>query len=74
MSDNDSEAEEFNDGYDDNLMGDDEDQRRLSAMTEKEREQEIYKRIEQRELLRGRFEMEKKLRMKKKLEAKLAKR
>nr|CAD7438659.1 unnamed protein product [Timema bartmani] len=52
VSDSDSSAlsqEEFNDGYDENLMGDEEDQARLAQMTEKEREQEIFKRIEQRE-------------------------
>jgi len=66
----DSEPEEFNDGYDDNLMGDDEDQRRLGSMTEKEREQEIFKRIEQREVMRTRFEIEKKLRQARKKEMK----
>uniref|UniRef100_A0ABD2WN22 Plus3 domain-containing protein n=1 Tax=Trichogramma kaykai TaxID=54128 RepID=A0ABD2WN22_9HYME len=57
-----SSQSEFNDGYDDRLMGDDEDQARLAKMTEKEREQEIFKRIEQREIMRRRFEIEKKLR------------
>ncbi|GLG94680.1 RNA polymerase-associated protein Rtf1 [Gryllus bimaculatus] len=62
--------EEFNDGYDDNLMGDEEDQARLAQMTEKEREQEIFKRIEQREVMKTRFEIEKKLRLAKKQEMK----
>jgi RNA polymerase-associated protein RTF1 len=56
-SDSDSSAlsqEEFNDGYDENLMGDEEDQARLAQMTEKEREQEIFKRIEQREVMKTR--------------------
>lgn len=73
MSDDDWDQEEFFDGYDENMMGDAEDQRTLSAMTEKEREQEIFRRIEKRDLLKNRFEAEKKLRMKKKIEAKLAK-
>ena len=47
--------EEFNDGYDENLMGDEEDQARLAQMTEKEREQEIFKRIEQREVMKTRY-------------------
>ncbi|KAK0092099.1 hypothetical protein PV326_002205 [Microctonus aethiopoides] len=64
----DSSQEEFNDGYDDKLMGDAEDQARLAQMTEKEREQEIFKRIEQREIMKTRFEIEKKLRMAKKQE------
>lgn len=59
MSDSDSDSdlsqEEFNDGYDENLMGDEEDQKRLSAMTEKEREQEIFKRIEAREVMKTRY-------------------
>ncbi|XP_066994657.2 RNA polymerase-associated protein Rtf1 [Anabrus simplex] len=62
--------EEFNDGYDENLMGDAEDQARLAQMTEKEREQEIFKRIEQREVMKTRFEIEKKLRLAKKQEMK----
>ncbi|XP_032690520.1 RNA polymerase-associated protein RTF1 homolog [Odontomachus brunneus] len=66
----DSSQEEFNDGYDDKLMGDAEDQARLAQMTEKEREQEIFKRIEQREIMKTRFEIEKKLRMAKKQELK----
>lgn len=53
-SDTSDSQEEFNDGYDENLMGDDEDQKRLAQMTEKEREQEIFKRIEQREVMKTR--------------------
>ncbi|CAG9116173.1 unnamed protein product [Plutella xylostella] len=56
-SDNDSmidSEEEFDDGYDENLMGDEEDRARLAAMSEKEREQEIFKRIERRDLMKTR--------------------
>lgn len=53
-SDSSDSQEEFNDGYDENLMGDEDDQRRLAQMTEKEREQEIFKRIEQREVMKTR--------------------
>ncbi|XP_031779132.1 RNA polymerase-associated protein Rtf1 [Nasonia vitripennis] len=70
VSDSDSIQEEFDDGYDEKLMGDAEDQARLALMTEKEREQEIFKRIEQREEKKRRFEIEKKLRIQKKQEAK----
>ena len=52
--DDDSGPEEFNDGYDENLMGNDEDRERLEQMTEKEREQEIFNRLEKREVLRTR--------------------
>ncbi|KAF4520734.1 hypothetical protein B566_EDAN004854 [Ephemera danica] len=52
--------EEFNDGYDENLMGDEEDQARLAQMTEKEREQEIFKRIEKKLRLAKKQEMRKK--------------
>ncbi|XP_054162672.1 RNA polymerase-associated protein RTF1 homolog [Oppia nitens] len=62
------DIEEFNDGYDENLMGDDDDQKRLAMMTEKEREQELFNRSEKREVLKTRFEIEKKLRMAKKKE------
>uniref|UniRef100_A0A224Z892 RNA polymerase-associated protein RTF1 n=1 Tax=Rhipicephalus zambeziensis TaxID=60191 RepID=A0A224Z892_9ACAR len=66
----DPEEEEFNDGYDENLMGDEEDQARLAQMTEKEREQELFNRIEKREVLKTRFEIEKKLRLAKRNEQK----
>jgi len=63
-------SEEFNDGYDENLMGDEEDRRRLELMTEKEREQELFNRIEQREVLKTRFEIERKLKRAKEKEQK----
>lgn len=63
--------DEFNDGYDENLMGDEEDKARLMQMTEKEREQEIYNRVEKREVLKTRFAIEKKLRLAKKKEQKI---
>lgn len=74
VEDDDSEddLEEFNDGYDENLLGDEEDQKRLALMTEKEREQELFNRSEKREVLKTRFEIEKKLRMAKKKESKSA--
>lgn len=50
-----SSDDEFNDGFDENLMGDEEDRARLAALTEKERETEIFKRIEQREVMKTRF-------------------
>ena len=54
--DNDSDSvEEFQDGLDENLIGDDADRQRLEEMTEKEREQELYNRIERREVLRTRY-------------------
>jgi len=68
-SDEDSEFDEeelrkeFDDGYDAELVGDDEDRQRLQNMTEKEREQELYNRLEKREALEKRFEIEKKLRL-----------
>ncbi|XP_049819559.1 RNA polymerase-associated protein Rtf1 isoform X2 [Aethina tumida] len=69
VSDSDSDSEEeFNDGYDDQLMGDEEDRARLASLTEKERETEIFKRIENREMLKKRFEIEKKLRQARKAE------
>ena len=57
MSDNnfDSAQEEFDDGLDENLIRDDEDRKRLEQMTEKEREQELFNRIEKRELMRTRY-------------------
>eukprot|EP00064_Thunnus_orientalis_P017770 superscaffoldBa00003868_g17856 len=46
-----SEDDVFRDGYDDDLMGDAEDRARLEQMTEKEREQELFNRIEKREVM-----------------------
>ncbi|XP_037947819.1 RNA polymerase-associated protein Rtf1-like [Teleopsis dalmanni] len=58
-----SSDSEFNDGYDENLMGDEEDRKRLNGLSEKERETEIFKRIEQRDRLRTRWEIERKLKL-----------
>lgn len=66
----DMSREEFNDGYGEDFMGDEEDRRRLEQMTEKEREQEIFKRIEAREVMKTRFDIEKKLRQAKRRELK----
>jgi RNA polymerase-associated protein RTF1 len=64
----DDEMEEFNDGFDENLMGDEEDQKRLASMTDVQREQELFNRSEKREVLRTRFEIERKLKLQKKAE------
>ena len=52
--DSDSDEEKFQDGYNENLIGDDEDKKRLEAMTEKEREQELFNRMERRAALKKR--------------------
>ena len=62
-SDSSSSNSEFDDGYDDNLMGDEDDRKRLNGLSEKERETEIFKRIEQRDLMRTRWEIERKLKL-----------
>ncbi|XP_062378991.1 RNA polymerase-associated protein RTF1 homolog [Sardina pilchardus] len=67
-SDSSSEDEEFRDGYGEDLMGDEEDRARLEQMTEKEREQELFNRIEKREVLKRRFEIKQKLKKAKKKE------
>lgn len=58
-----SSDSEFDDGFDDNLMGDEADRKRLSCLSEKERETEIFKRIEQRDIMRTRWEIERKLKL-----------
>ena len=63
MSDSEKDAsdgdfEEFDDGLDENLIGDEEDKKRLEQMTEKEREQEIFNRLEKREAMRTRYTSE----------------
>ncbi|KAK2156474.1 hypothetical protein LSH36_212g00023 [Paralvinella palmiformis] len=64
MSDDDSEPdlEEFDDGLDENLTRDEEDRKKLQQMTEREREEELFNRLEKREAMKKRFEIEKKLR------------
>ncbi|XP_068109456.1 RNA polymerase-associated protein RTF1 homolog [Hyperolius riggenbachi] len=73
-SDSSSEEEVFCDGYGEDLMGDEEDRARLEQMTEKEREQELFNRIEKREVLKRRFEIKQKLKSAKKKEKKAKKR
>ncbi|XP_055621344.1 RNA polymerase-associated protein Rtf1 isoform X2 [Toxorhynchites rutilus septentrionalis] len=63
-----SSDSEFDDGFDENLMGDDEDRARLNALSEKERETEIFKRIERRDVMKTRWEIERKLKLAKKAE------
>ncbi|XP_046351211.1 RNA polymerase-associated protein RTF1 homolog isoform X2 [Haliotis rufescens] len=65
-SSSESEEEKFFDGYDENLIGDEEDKKKLEQMTEKEREQELFNRMERRAVLKTRFEIEQKLRKAKK--------
>ncbi|KAM9100333.1 LOW QUALITY PROTEIN: RNA polymerase-associated protein RTF1 homolog [Sarcophilus harrisii] len=69
-SDSSSEDEEFHDGYGEDLMGDKEDRASLEQMTEKKWEQELFKWIEKREVLKRRFEIKKKLKTAKKKEKK----
>jgi len=52
-----SEEHQFNDGYDENLIRDEEDKQQLEMMTEKEREQELFDRLERRQLLKTRWVM-----------------
>ncbi|ALC40523.1 Rtf1 [Drosophila busckii] len=58
-----SSDSEFDDGYDDDMMGDEEDRKHLNGLSEKERETEIFKRIEQRDIMRTRWEIERKLKL-----------
>lgn len=67
-SDVDTSDSEFNDGFDDDLMGDEEDRTRLEGLSEKERETEIFKRIERRDVMKTRWEIERKLKQAKKVE------
>ena len=53
----------FDDGYDEDLIGDDEDRQWLEDLTEKEREEELFKRAERREELKKRFEITQKLKL-----------
>ena len=55
--------DEFDDGLDSDLVGDDDDRDALEEMTEKQREEELFQRAERREELKKRFEISKKLRL-----------
>ena len=55
--------DQFDDGLDDDLIGDEEDRNMLEDMTEKEREEELFRRAERREELKKRFEITKKLKL-----------
>ena len=65
-----SDMEEFDDGYDEDLIGDDEDRAKLEKMTEREREEILFKRAEDREYAKKQFEIRKKLKQKEKSRAK----
>lgn len=62
-SDSSASDSEFNDGFDENLMGNEADRLRLENLSEKERETEIFKRIERRDVMRTRWEIERKLKL-----------
>ncbi|EJW85809.1 plus-3 domain-containing protein [Wuchereria bancrofti] len=64
-SSDDSDRKSLVDEYDDDMFLDEEDRRRLEEMTEKDREAEIFKRVEQREILRARHAIQKKIKAKK---------
>nr|CRZ25129.1 Bm3560 [Brugia malayi] len=64
-SSDDSDRKSLVDEYDDDMFLDEEDRRRLEEMTEKDREAEIFKRVEQREILRARHAIQKKIKAQK---------
>ena len=53
--------DEFDDDLDEDLIGDEEDRKWMDALTEKEREEEIFRRAERREDMKKRFEISQKL-------------
>merc|ERR1711936_1304980 len=55
--------DKFDDGLDDDLIGDEEDRNMLEEITEKEREEELFRRAERREELKKRFEITQKLKL-----------
>eukprot|EP01137_Pigoraptor_chileana_P032946 Opistho-2@23132 len=67
-SDVDSGAE-FKDEWGDDMMGDAEDRRRLAAMPEREREQVILDRYEQRDRMKERFELRKQMKLNRRKDA-----
>jgi RNA polymerase-associated protein RTF1 len=65
QSESDSNSE-FDDGYGDDLMGNEEDRNYLEKLSEKERETELFKRAERRDQLKRRWEIERKLKQSRK--------
>lgn len=51
----------YDDGFDDDLMGDEADRQHLRSLSEKDREQELFNRIEKREAMKTRKEIQTKL-------------
>ncbi|CRK92996.1 CLUMA_CG006588, isoform A [Clunio marinus] len=66
--DDESSNSEFDDGYGDDLMGNEEDRNYLEKLSEKERETELFKRAERRDQLKRRWEIERKLKQTRKVE------
>lgn len=63
-----SSNSEFDDGYGDDLMGNEADRNYLEKLSEKERETELFKRAERRDQLKRRWEIERKLKQSRKNE------
>ena len=63
-----SSNSEFDDGYGDDLMGNEQDRDYLEKLSEKERETELFKRAERRDQLKRRWEIERKLKHSRKVE------
>merc|ERR1712013_269542 len=55
--------DEFDDGLGEDFIGEGSDREKMESMTEKEREEEIFKRAEKREELKKRFEISQKLKL-----------
>ena len=53
------DGDQFDDGFDSDLMGDEEDRAQLEEMTEAQREKILYERTERREAMKKRWEIEK---------------
>merc|ERR1711913_203181 len=62
-SDDEGSWEKFDDGYDDEFIGDDADREWLEGLTEREREAELFKRSERRDEMKKRFEITRKLKL-----------
>lgn len=67
-SSDDNSSNEFDDGFDEDLMAGEEDKARLQALPEKERETEIFNRSERRDALLRRWEIEQKIKAMKRAE------
>ena len=65
MSDSESDTRDFDNGLDDELMGDEEDRKRLEMMNDKNHVEDIFASVERKKMLKKHYKIKKKLKIQK---------